>query len=270
MRYWLVMPAAGAGRRFGGALPKQYAQLLERSVIEWALAPFLVDRRCAEAVVALSPDDRHWARIAPRLQAMKAQQGSTGLPAVGVVTGGEQRSHSVRAALASLEIRARADDWVLVHDAVRPCLDVSDLERLLGALAAEPLGGLLAVPVADTFKRAAPPAVPAAAPAVTNAPTTVAQTIERAGLWRALTPQMFRYGRLCAALDAAHAEGRSPTDEAQALEWQGGQPLLIEGAASNIKVTTAADLELAAALLEARRTRAANAAPDAFEAQERP
>jgi len=261
MRYWLVMPAAGAGRRFGGSLPKQYAQLMERSVIEWALAPFLADRRCAEAVVALAPDDGYWARIAPRLRATEAQASGARLPAVSVVTGGEQRSHSVRLALAALEGRAEAPDWVLVHDAVRPCLDATDLERLLGSLAAHPLGGLLAVPVADTFKRAAPPA----APAVIHAPPAVAQTVERAGLWRALTPQMFRYGRLCAALDAAQADRRSPTDEAQALEWQGEQPLLIEGAASNLKITTAADLALAAAVLLARRTRAA----EALQAQER-
>jgi len=250
MRYWLVMPAAGAGRRFGASLPKQYAQLMERSVIEWALAPFLADRRCAEAVVAVAPDDRHWTDIAPRLRAKAAPASGAGLPAVRAVTGGAQRSHSVQLALAALEGRAQAGDWVLVHDAVRPCLDVADLERLLAALATHPLGGLLAAPVADTFKRAAP----AAASAATADPPAVSQTVERDGLWRALTPQMFRYGRLCAALADAHAAGRTPTDEAQALEWQGEQPLLIEGAASNLKVTTAADLLLAAAVLQALRS----------------
>jgi 2-C-methyl-D-erythritol 4-phosphate cytidylyltransferase len=230
MRYWLVMPAAGAGRRFGASLPKQYAPLEGRTVIEWSLAPFLADRCCVEAVVALAADDARWAEVARRL------------PAVTVVTGGGERSHSVRSALAALEGRAAASDWVLVHDAVRPCLERCDLERLLATLASHPLGGLLATRAADTLKRAQG----------TDAAPEVAQTIERRGLWRALTPQMFRYDRLCKALDEAHAAGHSPTDEAQALERQGGHPLLVEGAASNLKVTTAADLLLAAAVLRAR------------------
>jgi 2-C-methyl-D-erythritol 4-phosphate cytidylyltransferase len=132
-----------------------------------------------------------------------------------------------------------------VHDAARPCLDSQDLERLLGQLAAHPLGGLLAVPAADTLKRAADAAAGAA-------PRAVAQTVERAGLWRALTPQMFRYRRLCQALDAAHAAGRFPSDESQALEWLGEQPLLVAGAAGNLKITSSADLALAAAVLRAR------------------
>lgn len=237
MRYWLVMPAAGAGRRFGTPLPKQYAQLMGRPVIEWSLTPFLADPRCTEAVIALSPQDEHWAGIAARLPGT-----------VRTAPGGAQRSHSVRQALGALEGRAATDDWVLVHDAVRPCLQQADLERLLAAGAEHAVGGLLAVPAADTLKRAVDPATIRAATA-----PAVAQTVERAGLWRALTPQMFRYGRLCSALDSAHAAGRLPTDESQALEWQGEQPLLVEGAASNLKVTTAADLVLAAAVLRAQR-----------------
>src|SRR5579863_2971845 len=244
MRYWLVMPAAGAGRRFGTPLPKQYAALEGRTVIEWSLAPFLADRRCAEAVVALTPEDEHWPRIASRLPG-----------AVRAVTGGAQRSHSVRQALGALGGRAAADDWVLVHDAVRPCLEQADLERLLAAAGTHAVGGLLAVPAADTLKRAGDPAA-GVGTAEAVAPS-VAETVERVGLWRALTPQMFRYGPLCAALDAAHAAGRSPTDESQALEWQGEQPLLVEGAAANLKVTTAADLAVAAAVLRTLRGRAA-------------
>jgi 2-C-methyl-D-erythritol 2,4-cyclodiphosphate synthase len=149
----------------------------------------------------------------------------------------------VRNALGALASRAAADDWVLVHDAARPCLAARDLERLLTGASGHPVGGLLAVPAADTLKRARGAGGPDA---------VVADTLERTGLWRALTPQMFRYGRLCAALDAAHAAGRSPTDEAQALEWQGEQPLLVEGAATNYKITTGADLALAASVLGAR------------------
>jgi 2-C-methyl-D-erythritol 2,4-cyclodiphosphate synthase/2-C-methyl-D-erythritol 4-phosphate cytidylyltransferase len=174
--------------------------------------------------------------VAQRLGAQYAARFST-------VTGGAQRSQSVRNALGALASRAAADDWVLVHDAARPCLAAQDLERLLSEVATHAVGGLLAAPAADTLKRAHGAA---------GSGALVGETVERSGLWRALTPQMFRYGRLCAALDAAHAAGRWPTDEAQALEWLGEQPLLVEGAASNLKITAGADLALAATVLRAR------------------
>jgi 2-C-methyl-D-erythritol 4-phosphate cytidylyltransferase / 2-C-methyl-D-erythritol 2,4-cyclodiphosphate synthase len=255
MHYWLVMPAAGSGSRFGGASPKQYAALAGRTVIEWALAPFLADPRCTGIIVALAPGDRGWAQIAARLQ-LTAQAAPAGTPTPGVaaVAGGTHRSLSVRAALAALAGRAAADDWVLVHDAARPCLEGQDLERLLAALAAHALGGLLATPAADTLKRA--PTAAAGEPAA-----RVSETVDRTTLWRAQTPQMFRYDRLCAALDAAHAARRFPTDEAQALEWQGEQPLLVPGGASNLKITTAEDLLLAAAVLRSRHPSHTRGAP---------
>lgn len=226
MKYWLVMPAAGIGRRFGTDRPKQYAPLCGRTVIEWALEPFLTDPRCAGAVVALAQDDPYWSAIAP--------------PAALVAAGGQERSHSVRNGLAALAERAKPEDWVLVHDAARPCLPRQDLDRLLSELATHVVGGLLAAPAADTLKRS-------------DASREVQQTVDRAGLWRALTPQMFRYGRLCEALDRAHASGRIPTDEAQAIEWLGDRPKLVEGAAANLKITSTADLAIAAALLKENR-----------------
>jgi 2-C-methyl-D-erythritol 4-phosphate cytidylyltransferase len=232
MRYWLVMPAAGAGRRFDAGRPKQYAPLAGRTVIEWALAPFLADARCAHAVVVIAPGDPHWGPVGARL----------GRERVSAAGGGVQRSHSVRLGLAALEARADAGDWVLVHDAARPCLDPADLARLLEAASGHEVGGLLATPAADTLKRAGSPGRGAA----------VAQTLDRSDLWRALTPQMFRFARLCAALDRAHAAGRSPSDEAEALEWAGEHPLLVEGASTNLKITAPADLLLAAAVLGAR------------------
>jgi 2-C-methyl-D-erythritol 4-phosphate cytidylyltransferase len=239
MRYWVVMPAAGSGSRFGGSVPKQYATLEGHTVIEWALAPFLADARCVGITVALAAADRHWPVIAKGLAGR----------AVSVAPGGAQRSLSVRNALGALGGRAAAADWILVHDAARPCLEVSDLAQLLQGLGNHPVGGLLATPVADTLKRAQDTAG-------TGPGHEVTETIDRSFLWRALTPQMFRHGRLCAALDAAHAAGRFPSDEAQAMEWAGDRPQLIEGRSSNLKVTTADELALAAAILRARRSRA--------------
>src|SRR5581483_1503151 len=117
MRYWLVMPGAGRGRRFGEALPKQYAELCGRTVIEWALTPFLTDSRCAGAVVVIASDDAHWSKLAERV------------PRIGCAIGGTHRCESVRSGLAALEGRATQADWVLVHDAARPCLAAQDLER---------------------------------------------------------------------------------------------------------------------------------------------
>jgi 2-C-methyl-D-erythritol 4-phosphate cytidylyltransferase len=279
MRYWLVMPAAGVGRRFGNTKPKQYAPLQGRTVIEWALAPFLADPSCAGVSISLAADDPYWREVAERLGKLPGR-----VPDLIFAGGGVERSHSVRKGLAALGTRAAADDWVLVHDAARPCLSASDLQHLLDRLASHPVGGLLATPAADTLKRAStepragadprstaeslstPGADPRSSPARRtsaeprssaassnpSADPEVAQTVDRAGLWRALTPQMFRYELLCDALDRAIANGRLPTDEAQALEWVGEHPALVQGSAANIKITSADDLVLAAALLNAR------------------
>jgi 2-C-methyl-D-erythritol 4-phosphate cytidylyltransferase len=243
MRYWLVMPAAGVGRRFGNTKPKQYAPLQGRTVIEWALAPFLADPSCAGVSISLAADDPYWREVAERLAKLPGR-----VPDLIFAGGGVERSHSVRKGLAALGMRAAADDWVLVHDAARPCLSPSDLQHLLDRLGSHPVGGLLATPAADTLKRASGESRPGARPAAPE----VAQTVDRVGLWRALTPQMFRYELLCDALDRAIANGRLPTDEAQALEWVGEHPALVQGSAANIKITSSDDLVLAAALLNAR------------------
>jgi 2-C-methyl-D-erythritol 4-phosphate cytidylyltransferase len=240
--YWLVMPAAGVGRRFGTARPKQYASLQGHTVIEWALAPFLTDPGCVGAVVVLAADDSYWPEVADALTRLPGRSAE-----LIVATGGAERSHTVRNGLAALETGAASDDWILVHDAARPCLTRSDLQQLLEHLGSHPVGGLLATPAADTLKRAGDN--PGA-----EGYREIDQTVDRAGLWRALTPQMFRYQALCEALDRAFAAGRAPTDEAQALEWAGQRPVLVQGSATNIKITSADDLLLAAALLGARET----------------
>ena len=290
MRYWLVMPAAGVGRRFGHVKPKQYAPLQGRTVIEWALTPFLTDPQCAGAAISLASDDPYWPEVANQLTKMPGRTAD-----IIVAGGGAERSQSVRKGLEALAGRATSDDWILVHDAARPCLSSHDLQQLLGQLGSHPVGGILATPAADTLKRASAEtraAVAASATAQTQTPAAAAagsapkpihtlaaansdsataptttttasaappppgpeidQTVDRAGLWRALTPQMFRYQALSDALDRALAAGRLPTDEAQALEWTGAHPVLVQGSAANIKITSADDLVLAAALLNAR------------------
>lgn len=223
MRYWLVMPAAGSGQRFGAAVPKTYAALAGRTLIEWSLAPFLADARCAGLCVALAADDTRFAA----LPVAREQRLLT-------VTGGAQRADSVAAALEG--IPAGDGDWVLVHDAARPCVTAGEIDDLLEAAAGSRDGALLALPLADTLKRA-------------GAGDVVAATPPREGLWRALTPQAFRAGMLREALQRARVSRQSPTDEAQAIEWMGGAPLLVAGSALNIKVTRAADLALAEAIL---------------------
>jgi 2-C-methyl-D-erythritol 4-phosphate cytidylyltransferase len=228
MRYWLVMPAAGASRRFGGAGPKQHLPLAGRTVLEVALELFANDARCTGIAVVLSAAALGDAAALARLPAKAV-----------AVAGGAQRCESVHLGLEALAPHAADDDWVLVHDAARPCLSAGDLERLLAAGATQPGGALLAAPVTDTLKQA-------------DAAACCERTVERGALWRALTPQMFRFAALRAALRQARAAGRAPTDEAQAMEWQGGRPLLVAALDSNIKITLAEDLVVAAAIFAAR------------------
>ncbi|MGB5587143.1 MAG: 2-C-methyl-D-erythritol 4-phosphate cytidylyltransferase [Gammaproteobacteria bacterium] len=225
-RLWAVIPAAGCGSRFGGGSPKQYAPLLDRTVIEWSLSPFLSRPDLSGIVVALAKQDRDWARCRPED------------PRLIEAPGGEHRAQSVANALALISTRGDASDWVLVHDAARPCLHPEDLEKLINGVKMSDAGGLLAAPVEDTLKRAED--------------DRAVETVSRENLWRALTPQMFRLGDLNAALTAAIAGGLPVTDEASAIEIRGGRPILIEGRADNLKLTRAADLPLAAAILKSR------------------
>ena len=225
------MPAAGRGLRFGAQLPKQYAPLAGRTVIEWALAPFVADPRCRGIAVAVAPGDARWPRLAAR----------TGARELASIAGGAERCDSVLNALGALP--AADEDWVLVHDAARPCVSGRELDALLGRLADHPVGGLLALPLADTLKRGDEAGV-------------VAATLPRAGLWRALTPQMFRAGLLREALRDARERGVVPTDESQAIEWRGLKPQLVAGESSNLKITTAADLAWAEILLRTRQEQA--------------
>jgi 2-C-methyl-D-erythritol 4-phosphate cytidylyltransferase len=229
MRYGLVMPAAGGGRRFGLQPRKQYAPLAGATVLECALAPFRADPRCRSICLVLAVDDPGRAGLQERLGER-----------VMLVDGGAERCDSVRLGLARLASVLAPDDWVLVHDAARPCISAADIARLIDAVVSgREDGGLLATPLADTLKRA-------------DAAGRCVETPARAGLWCAQTPQMFRCGALARALAQAQAAGRIPTDEAQAMEWAGVGARLVASEDCNLKVTTPADLALAAAVLAAR------------------
>lgn len=220
---WAVVPAAGRGARAGGDAPKQYQPLLGRPMVEHTLRALASHPRIHGLVVALATDDPHW----PGWSELE------GKPVIAVV-GGAERADSVLAGLDALPPQVAPDADVLVHDAARPCIEHRDIDALLDADA--PHGALLAVPVADTLKRA-------------DAHRRVAATVPRDGLWRALTPQRFPRGALANALRAARDAGILVTDEAMAMERAGFHPRLVEGAADNIKVTTPRDFALAEFLL---------------------
>lgn len=224
---WAVVPAAGVGARMGGAVPKQYLALAGRPVIHWALAPLIRCQRIRAIAVATSPGDPRFG--AAGITSSKVRQ----------IAGGARRQDSVLRGLEAFAEEAAPEDWALVHDAARPCLSDIDLESLLERLDAKPggVGGLLACPVRDTLKRA-------------DEHGRALGTVPREGLWQALTPQVFRYGALRQALEAAEANGVEVTDEAAAMERAGHKPVLIAGDPGNIKITRPGDLALCAALLE--------------------
>jgi len=223
---WAVIPAAGRGERMDDPTPKQYHPLSGRAVLQWAVEAMLAVTAVRGVMVALAPDDRHWQRLA-----------AAGHPRVHTCIGGAQRSASVRAGLKALIDRgADPGDAVLVHDAARPAVTVTAVERLLSAAAGEADGGLLALPVRDTLKMDAGDGY-------------IASTIAREGLWQAQTPQLFPLGRLREALDQADA---SVTDEAGAMELLGARPRLVEGEVGNIKYTYAGDRQWLAEQLRGR------------------
>ncbi len=220
-RYWVVIPAAGVGSRMQADRPKQYLPLAGKSVIEQTIACFSHHPEISGIVVALSSGDPWW----PSLTI------DTHVPLY-TADGGAERCHSVLNGLQLLSQYANEDDWVLVHDAARPCLRREDIDQLLSALTDDPVGGLLGLPVADTVKR-------------TDTEGRVEATVPREQLWRALTPQMFRLGTLRNALQQALDDGFLVTDEASAIEHAGLRPQMVEGHGDNIKVTRPDDLRLA-------------------------
>lgn len=221
-RCWAVIPAAGIGSRMGAEIPKQYMEVAGASLLEHSVRALLACEQIIGIVVALHTQDTR-AGTVDILQD----------PRVVTVTGAAQRSGSVLAGLEALVSRAGSEDWVLVHDAARPCLRWQDIERLISSVTARSIGGLLAEPVVDTVKQA-------------GADDLVACTVDRDRLWRAQTPQMFRLDELRRALLLAQEQGRVITDEASAMEMAGYPVQLVVGSTGNLKVTVPADLPLAA------------------------
>jgi len=220
-RYWSILPAAGKGTRMASDRPKQYLTLIDKPVIEHTLMRLLGVAQIDTIVVALSPDDDFFCTLPIAAQSRLL-----------LVPGGKERCHSVLNGLNALAGRADENDWVLVHDAARPCVRIADIEKLIQHLQRHPVGGILGYPVRDTMKR-------------TNAQHAIVDTVDREGLWHALTPQMFRYGLLRRALEDAISHAKLVTDEASAIELTGAQPLMVEGAQDNIKITRPDDLRLA-------------------------
>lgn len=221
---WCVVPAAGRGARVGSDIPKQYLPVAGKPMLLHTLERLAAHPRVAGLMVALAAGDANW----PKLHELG------GKPILATI-GGAERADSVLAGLRALRGEVEDSGFVLVHDAARPCVRADDISRLIEH--GMPAGGaLLATPVRDTLKRA-------------DTHRRVTATEPREARWRALTPQMFRYGELVAALESARAAGEGVTDEAMAMERAGHKPLLVEGSEDNIKITTPADIALAEFLL---------------------
>ncbi|KDM92616.1 2-C-methyl-D-erythritol 4-phosphate cytidylyltransferase [Photobacterium galatheae] len=220
-----VVPAAGVGSRMKADRPKQYLTIAGKTILEHTVDCLLQHPAIGRVVIAISDSDPYFNQLP-----------LSGRPEVVVVQGGAERADSVFAGLAALA----DEDWVLVHDAARPCLHQDDITRLIDQAKQSRDGAILAAPVRDTMKRG-------------NGQQAIASTVDRTDLWHALTPQMFLVGVLRDAMTKSLAEGAVITDEASALEYCGYAPTLVPGRADNLKVTQPEDLALAEFYLQQRR-----------------
>ena len=220
-----LIPAAGRGTRFGGAVLKQYLPVCGKAVLAHAIRAFQFHPMISGITVILAEDDQWFDSAVGQLTA-----------AVETVLGGDTRAQSVRNGLQFVADNYPDTDWVLVHDAARPCLSPGSLDRLLEQGLQSEDGAILAMPVGDTLKRA-------------GEDQEITATVDRSGLWAAQTPQLFPVRALSDAIDAAQRDGRELTDEASAMELAGARPKLVMGSAANIKITHPSDLAIAEAWL---------------------
>lgn len=223
---WCIVPAAGIGSRFGAEIPKQYFKLGEQPILLHTLDCLLQCDQIRKITLCLAPDDQYWQQLGFSDSRMQITQG------------GSSRADSVLNGLLALKDVAEQSDWVLVHDAARPCLSIKLLNDLVNELKFDEVGGILALPASDTLKEVASVDSRAALPKVTK-------TLNRTAIWHAQTPQMFRYGLLHKALEQAKKNHTEITDESSAIEALGLQPKVVLGDAHNLKITTAGDLALA-------------------------
>ncbi|AKH38801.1 MULTISPECIES: 2-C-methyl-D-erythritol 4-phosphate cytidylyltransferase [Nitrosomonas] len=232
-RFIALIPAAGTGSRMNNELPKQYLSLAGKPMIYHALHTLCHSSHIFRVFVILAPDDHEWNRYDWSSFADKL---------VVKYCGGATRADSVLNGLKAMQQTDGSivkDDWILVHDAARPCLTIFQLDQLIDALALDEVGGLLAIPVADTLKRA-------------DLNQRVMGTESRNGLWQAQTPQMFRLGLLMDALSKVNSA--AITDDASAIEALGLDPRLVLSDAYNFKVTYPQDLALAELILQKKET----------------
>lgn len=226
---WAIVPAAGNGSRMQADRPKQYLSLLDQPVIMHTFERLISHPRIAGVVVAVADNDPFWETLPiPESWALHRAQG------------GAERSESVLNALTLLAQITQNDPWVLVHDAARPCLRHTDIDRMLNTLLQDTVGGILGVPVTETVKRV-------------DSQNRIIETVSRDNLWRAATPQMFRLQTLIKALEQTRLAQCKVTDEASAMEYAGYQPKMVEGHADNLKITLPQDLALAALYLQQQR-----------------
>lgn len=221
IKYWAIIPAAGLGKRMGSTKPKQYLTLLDKTILEHTIGKLINYPVISKVVVVLHQDDQYWQQLSlPQLNQIIT------------TTGGKARVNSVLQGLQALHELAAPNDWVLVHDAVRPCVRHQDLDRLIQQVEQHSVGGILGIPISDTLKHI-------------DEEGHIEKTLSREYTWRAQTPQMFRYRLLVSALERALINNIDITDEASALEYIQKRPKMVYGDPRNLKITFAADLALA-------------------------
>ena len=230
MTIWAVLPAAGIGRRMGSNIPKQYLSIDGAPLLLHSLRRLSAVKKIEKIVVVIHAEDSRWAELE---ESIKDEFGNR----IITVMGGDERYQSVLNGLTALTEFAGKDDWVLVHDAVRPCVRTSDIENLIQKVSLHSIGGLLGSPVDNTLKRV-------------DKKLTVIETVDRESYWNALTPQMFRFALLKESIQTVVVSGEQVTDEAAAMEVAGFKPIMIAGHKDNIKITVEADLVLASQILK--------------------
>ncbi|MFM1895564.1 MAG: 2-C-methyl-D-erythritol 4-phosphate cytidylyltransferase [Pseudomonadota bacterium] len=228
MTVWAIVPAAGIGRRMQAKIPKQYLNVHGRPIIETSLGRIGALKYVNRIVVMLNPEDTIWPTL-----------GLESNPKIVCQPGGENRYQSVLNGLRYLGSFAADLDWVLVHDAARPCVRIRDIHRLMEAIHDHPVGGLLGSPMDSTLKSV-------------DANGEITHTVDRSNLWTAFTPQVFRYRLLLNALEAVDKSSKTVTDESTAMEQLGYRPKVVEGNRDNIKVTQPQDLNLATQILSSQ------------------